>query len=367
MKDAATEPLTGLRPAPVRWVGGALNWHWMRHSRLAIYVLRRLSALVPQLLAISVVTFVLARLLPGDPVGMILGPLATPESLAKLRAEMHLDQPFHVQYFYYLRDVIQGDFGRSWSTSNPVSSDLAARVPATLELITYSLILALVIGIGIGIATALRPGGWVDRTTRIYGLLAGAIPDFWLGLLLIFFLYFELRIFPPPLGRLDPFLSAPTHVTGMYTVDSLLTGNWVCLGSALSHLALPVITLAFASAGSIMRMTRATMIGILDGDFIRHGRLSGLPERVLLRYALRNALPPVVTLVAIIYGYLLGGAVLIENVFGWGGLGQYAVQAMSNSDYAAIQGFVLVAATFTLVLYLVVDLVYFAIDPRISY
>ena len=336
-------------------------------SRLLIYVLRRTAALVPQLLAISIVTFVLARLLPGDPVGLILGPLATPESLAHLRAEMHLDRPFYIQYWYYLTALLTGDFGRSWSTSDSVWNDLIARVPATLELITYSLILALITGVSIGIATAFRQGGWIDRVTRIYGLLAGAIPDFWLGLLLIFFFYFQLRIFPAPLGRLDPFLSPPTHITGMYTIDSLLTGNWECLLSAFTHLALPVITLAFASAGSILRMTRSTMIGILDGDFIRHGRLTGLPERTLLRYALRNTLPPVVTLVAIVYGYLLGGAVLIENVFGWGGLGQYAVQAMSNSDYAAIQGFVLVTATFTLLLYLVVDLLYFAIDPRISY
>jgi peptide/nickel transport system permease protein len=263
--------------------------------------------------------------------------------------------------------LLQGDFGRAWSTSDSVWQDLITRVPATLELITYSLLLALVVGVSIGIVTAFRQGRSVDRATRIYGLMAGAIPDFWLGLLLIFFFYYELRIFPPPLGRLDPFLTPPDHITGLYTVDSLLTGNWECLLSAVTHLALPVITLAFANAGGIMRMTRSTMIGILDGDFIRHGRLSGLPERTLLRYALRNALPPVVTLVAIIYGYLLGGAVLIENVFGWGGLGQYAVQAMSVSDYAAIQGFVLVAATFTLLLYLVVDLLYFAIDPRITY
>jgi ABC-type dipeptide/oligopeptide/nickel transport system permease component len=344
-----------------------MNWSTLRHSRLTIYVMRRSLALLPQLLAISIVTFVLARLLPGDPVGLILGPMATPESLAKLRSEMHLDQPLYIQYYYYVASLLQGDFGRSWSTSDSVWSDLIARVPATLELITYSLMLALIMGIAVGVATSFHPGGWLDRITRVYGLMAGAIPDFWLGLLLIFFFYYELRIFPAPLGRLDPFLNAPTHITGLYTIDSLLTGNWTCLLSAVTHLALPVITLAFASAGSIMRMTRSTVMSILDGDFIRHGRLSGLPERTLLRYALRNALPPVVTLVAIIYGYLLGGAVLIENVFGWGGLGQYAVQAMSNSDYAAIQGFVLVAATFTLFLYLVVDLLYFAIDPRIAY
>ena len=330
-------------------------------------MLRRVLALIPQLLAISIVTFVLARMLPGDPVGLILGPLATPESLAKLRAEMHLDQPYTIQYYFYLVGVLHGDLGRAFSTSDSVWQDLVTRVPATLELITYSLILALVMGISVGILAAIRPRGRIDRLTRFYGLLAGAIPDFWLGLILIFFLYFKLRVFPAPLGRLDPFLTPPTQITGLYTIDSLLTGNWPCLVSAITHLALPVITLAVANAGGIMRMTHSTMLSILDGEFIRHGRLSGLPERKLMRYALRNALPPVVTLVAIIYGYLLGGAVLIENVFGWGGLGQYAVQAMSVSDYAAIQGFVLVAATFTLLLYLVVDLLYFAIDPRITY
>jgi peptide/nickel transport system permease protein len=224
-----------------------------------------------------------------------------------------------------------------------------------------------VVGISIGIITAFRPGGWVDRSTRLYGLMAGALPDFWLALLLIFFLYFKVRLFPAPLGRLDPFLQPPRQITGMYTVDSLLTGNWETLQSSAAHLALPVFTLAFVSAGAIMRMTRSTMITVLNGDFIRHGRLSGLSERTLIRYAIRNALPPVVTLIAIIYGFLLGGAVLIENIFGWGGLGQYAVRALVVSDYAALQGFVLVAATFTLFLYLIVDLLYLAIDPRISY
>lgn len=342
-------------------------WRRFRRSRLVVYILRRCLALIPQLLAISIVTFVLARLLPGDPVTLILGPMATPDARASLRAQMHLDRPLYVQYYYYLADLLHGNLGRSWNTSNTVAADLITRFPATLELITYSLLLALVIGIGLGVATAFRPAGWVDRVTRLYGLLAGALPDFWLGLLLIFFLYYKVRFFPAPLGRLDPFLNPPHHITGMYTVDSVLTGDWPAFRSATAHLTLPVITLALVNAGAIMRMTRSTMIGILDGDFIRHGRLSGLPERVLVRYAIRNTLPPVVTLVAIIYGFLLGGAVLIENIFGWGGLGQYAVRALEVSDYAALQGFVLVAATFTLFLYLAVDLLYFAIDPRLSY
>lgn len=354
--------------SPVRRAGFGQSFRRrLGERRLAIYILRRCVALIPQLLAISIVTFVLARLLPGDPVTLILGPLATPESRANLENQMHLDESLHVQYYYYLRDLLHGDLGRSWSTSNTVWDDLVSRFPATFELITYSLILALVVGLSVGVITSFRPGGWVDKVTRLYGLMAGAMPDFWLGLLLIYFLYYKIRIFPAPIGRLDPFLEAPRQITGMYTFDSLVTGNWEVFRSSVEHIALPVITLAFASAGAIMRMTRSTMIAILDGDFIRHGRLSGLPEHTLVRYAIRNALPPVVTLVAIIYGFLLGGAVLIENIFGWGGLGQYAVRALVVSDYAALQGFVLVAATFTLFLYLIVDLLYFAIDPRISY
>jgi len=342
-------------------------WRRLRRSRLGLYVLRRCLALIPQLLAISMVTFVLERLLPGDPVTLILGPMATPEARATLRAQMHLNRPLYIQYYYYLRDLLHGNLGRSWTTSNTVAQDLITRFPATFELITYSLLLALIVGIGVGVVTALRPAGWVDRLTRVYGLLAGALPDFWLALIFIFFLYYKVRLFPAPLGRLGPYLSPPHRITGMYTVDSLLTGNWVDLRSAAAHLALPVITEALVTAGAIMRMTRSTMLTILDGDFIRHGRFSGLPERVIVRYAIRNALPPVVTLIAIIYAYLLGGAVLIENIFGWGGLGQYAVQTLEQSDYAALLGFVLVAAAFTLFLYLAVDLLYFAIDPRISY
>src|SRR5262245_41230276 len=184
-------------------------WRRFGRSRLSVYILRRCLALIPQLLAISIVTFVLARLLPGDPVTLILGPLATPEARANLRATMHLDQPLYTQYYYYLRELIHGDLGRSWNTSNTVRADLVARFPATLELISYSLMLALIVGISIGIVTSFRPGGWVDRVTRLYGLLAGALPDFWLGLLLIFFLYYKVQIFPAPLGRLDPFMDPP--------------------------------------------------------------------------------------------------------------------------------------------------------------
>jgi ABC-type dipeptide/oligopeptide/nickel transport system permease component len=339
----------------------------LKPGRLTSYVVRRSLALIPQLLAISLVTFVLARLLPGDPVTLILGPLATPESRANLESQMRLDEPMYVQYFYYLRDLLQGDLGRSWSTSNAVLDDLVRRFPATFELITYSLLMALIVGISVGVAAAFRPGGLIDRITRVYGLMAGALPDFWLALVLIFFLYYKVSIFPAPLGRIDPFMTPPTQITGMYTVDSLLTGNFEAFKSSVAHLALPVFTLAFVSAGAIMRMTRSTMMSVLDGDFIRHGRMSGLPRLTLARYAIRNALPPIVTLVAIIYGFLLGGAVLIESIFGWGGLGQYAVRALIGSDYAALQGFVLVAATFTLFLYLIVDLLYFAIDPRITY
>jgi peptide/nickel transport system permease protein len=330
------------------------------------YIARRLLALAPQLLAISFVTFILIRLLPGNPAYRLLGPLATDSAVAELSRRMGLDQPLLAQYRLYLEQVLGGDLGTSWFTSRPVASDLLERFPATLELISLSLLAGLLVGIPAGVITAVRQRGIADRTTRIYGLLAGAFPDFWVGLILIFVLYYKLQILPAPLGRIGLGVEPPPTVTGMYTVDSLLAGDWAAFRSALAHLAMPVMALAFGVAAPIMKMTRTTMSTILQGDFVTHARACGVSNAVVARYALRNTLPPVITIIAVLYGYLLGGAVLIENIFAWGGIGQYAVQAVVNSDYAAMQGFVLVAAAFTLIVYLVVDLLYLAVDPRIS-
>lgn len=333
---------------------------------ILIYVARRFLYLIPQAIGISVVTFVIVRQLPGNPAITIAGPMATEESIRAITEQLGLDKPIWTQYYLYMRDLLNGNFGTSWVTSNPVAVDIMNRLPATLELISIGLILALIIGMPLGVVTALRPAkGIASRATLGYSMLAGAIPDFWLGLILIFIFYFVLQWFPAPIGRIGLIVTPPTQITGMYTIDSLLTGNWEAFRSVVAHLALPVTTLVFVYMAPIVKFTRESMEEVLKSNFVLQQTASGLRRGVIVRKALRNALPPVVTILGVLYGYLLGGAVLIESVFSWGGLGQYAVQSITNADFAPIQAFMLVAAAFTLVVYLLVDLAYFALDPRI--
>ena len=331
------------------------------------YLLRRLLFVAPQLVGIAFVTFLLISLVPGDPARLMLGPLASEQTIHLLRDHMGLNRSWPEQYGLYVWHAMQGDLGSSWQSGNPVAKDLRQRLPATLELITYSLLLAVVVAIPLGVRAARRPGKISDRFAFGYGLVAGALPEFWLGLILILVLYVKLGWTAAPDGRLDVGVSPPTRITGAYTIDSLVTGNWAALGSAYKHLVLPVVTLTIVTIGPILKMTRSTMQQMLASDFTRYARLCGLPEKLVGRYALRNALPPVVTLVAVLYSFLIGGAVLVEFVFGWGGAGQYAVQGVLNADFSVVQGFVLVAAIISLVVYLVVDLIYLAIDPRLTH
>jgi peptide/nickel transport system permease protein len=331
------------------------------------YLLRRLLFVIPQLLGITFITFVLIKLIPGDPARLMLGPLASEDTIHLLRDHMGLNRSWPEQYILYVWHVLQGDLGTSWQSGNPVAKDLRQRLPATLELITYSLLVAVAVAIPLGVRASRKPGKASDRFAFGYGLVAGALPEFWLGLILILVFYTKLGWAAAPDGRLDVGVSPPTTITGAYTVDAFLTADWAALASALKHLVLPVATLAIVTIGPILKMTRSTMLHMLGADFTRYARLCGLPEALVGRYALRNALPPVVTLVAVLYSFLIGGAVLVEFVFGWGGAGQYAVQGVLNADFAVVQGFVLVAAVISLVVYLVVDLVYFAIDPRLTH
>ncbi len=221
------------------------------------------------------------------------------------------------------------------------------------------------LGIPIGVYTAVKRRGIGDKVLFGYGMLAGSIPDFWLGLILIFVFFSKLGLVPGPIGQLDPIVSTPPPVTGMLVVDALIAGDGEALRSALWHLVLPVATLTLVYMTLIIKNTRSAVEEMMASDFVEHARALGLPRRMLLRYALRNAMPPVITVVGIVFWFLLGGAVLVETVFAWGGLGQYAVEAVVNSDYAPLQAFVLLAAVFTLIVFLLVDLAYFLIDPRI--
>jgi len=337
--------------------------------QMVFYVMRRLLVLLPQMLLISIVTFTLVRLLPGDPARLQLGPLASEQAVTAYRHRMMLDEPLPAQYVAYLSGVLHGDLGRSWVTGSPVSEDLGDRLPATLELLGYGLLLIVLVAVPLGVITAARGGGRVLRNLKRvvsgYGLLAGALPDFWLGLLFIFLFFTVLGWLPGPEGRLPITDAPPPRVTGLYTIDALLTGDLTTFASAARHLVLPVLTLAIVYGGGVLKTTRLTVGKALRSDYIAYAEGLGLTHRQVLFLALRNSAPPIVVMVGIIIGFLLGGAVLIETVFNLNGIGQYAVQSVTSADYAPMQGFVLVAAIFTMLVYLLVDLVYYAVDPRI--
>ncbi len=335
--------------------------------RVFWYTARRLLYVIPQVIGISLVTFVVVRLLPSNPAYALAGPAATQETIDTIEKRLGLNQPIWVQYGKYVRDLAHGDLGSSFVSGRSVLSDIGQRLPATLELLVLGLFFAFLIGVPLGVLSALGRGRRIaGRASLGYGLLAGAIPDFWLGLILVYVLYTKLKIAPAPLGQLSPSVPTPRHVTGAVALDALITGNWVAFKSALGHLVLPLITLVFVYMAPIVKYTRSSVEDVYYGsEFIQQYRVNGLSHRAIVMRALRNGLPPVITIVGVLFGFLLGGLVLIEQVFAWGGFGQYAVQAITNSDFSAVEGFVVVAAIFNLIVYLIVDLLYFVVDPRL--
>ena len=329
------------------------------------YILRRLGAFVPLVIGISIVTFFLVRMLPGDPARILAGSQQFPHVVEALRERMGLDKSIPVQYFIYVKNVVNGDLGVSWFTGKPVLDDMVRRVPATLELITYGLLTAMFIGFFLGLVGARKPGGPVDRVAQLYGFLAGGIPDFWLALLIIFFLFHRFHVIPPPMARFPISLTPPPTVTGFLTIDSLLAGNLEAFRGAVSQLVGPVLTLGVLFGGPIAKLTRQSMLDILQGDYVHYARACGLRERTVARYAFQSILPPVVTLIGFLYAFLIGGAVLVETVFSWNGVGQYSVQSIVNKDYAPVQAFVLMAGVFSLSVYLMLDILYMLVDPRV--
>ena len=306
----------------------------------------------------------MVKLIPGDPAVMMLGPTASQQSLAALRDKMGLTKPLWQQFGYYIRDVVHGDLGTSWQTTRPVTEDLFQRFPATLELVTFGLLLAIVIGFPLGVAGARYRSGPIRKFADYYGLLAGAMPDFWLALVLIYIFYTRLNWIAAPLGRIDFAILPPRTITGSLVIDSLLAGDLDALRSSFGHLVLPVLTLGIISAGPILKMTQTMVARALSSEFIQYAEMCGLPRRIVMRQAVRAALPSIVTIISVLYGFLIGGAVLVEIVFSWGGAGQYAVQGVLNADVNPVLGFVLFSAVLSLIIYLVVDLIYFALDPR---
>jgi peptide/nickel transport system permease protein len=269
------------------------------------------------------------------------------------------------QYFTYMGRLLHGDFGSSIHTRRPVADDLLDFLPATLELSFAALLVSLFFGIPLGMAAALRRNTWVDALARLLALVGGSIPIFYLGLLLIGLFYRQLQWLPGP-GRLDSTMNPPDFVTGIYSLDALLTGNWVVLQNSLYHLILPAVTLGYFSTAVLLRMTRSAMLEVLSQDYVRTARAKGLAYRVVVwRHALRNALPPILTTVGITFGSLLSGAVLTETIFNWPGLGRYATTSVTSLDFPAVMGVTLVAAIVYPLVNTLVDVAYTFVDPRI--
>ncbi|MEO1292290.1 MAG: ABC transporter permease [Pseudomonadota bacterium] len=328
----------------------------------------RLVAALPSVFAVLVLTFVMSRALPGDPAAYFAGPSATQESVAELREKLGLDRSLVEQFVIYLGELARGDLGTSLNTGQPVLVDLMQRLPASVELTLFALLLAVIVGMPLGLLAAIRPGSFVDHVCRGLTTLSAAFPGFFVGLLLVFVFYYLLGWAPSPVGRLEIWYSPPPAVTGMFVVDAMLIGDWEVARAAFGQLVLPSISLGLFALAPIARMTRASMIGVLSSDFIRAVRSNGLSGRqVVVTYALRNALLPVVNILGMIFSFLLGANVLIEQVFGWPGVGRYAVEAVITSDYAAIQGFVVAMAIIYVMLNLFVDIMNTLVDPRVRY
>ena len=330
------------------------------------YALRRLLAAIPVLIGVTAATFVLTRMLPGDPAAYYAGQVDSQRAVEEVRARMGLDQPLPVQFLRYVRDLAAGDLGTSLSTGQPVAQEIRRRLPASIELMLAGLTLSLVVAIPLGVLAATRPGSVVDHLCRLLSTAGVSLPTFFTGLLLVWVFYFLLGIAPAPVGRLPSFMRPPPVATGFLLLDCALAGQWAKLGAAVAQMVLPACTIAMFTLAPLARMTRASMLGVLNSDFVRQAQANGIPRRVVLyRYALRNALLPVITTLGMIASSLLGANVLVERVFAWPGLGSYALDSMASLDYAPLQGFVLVMSVLYVLMNLGLDLLYGVIDPRV--
>jgi peptide/nickel transport system permease protein len=292
--------------------------------------------------------------------------MATPQYVAEMKHKMGLDQPLHVQYGRYVTGLLHGDLGESSSTGRPVLTDFMQRLPATLELTVVSLLLALLLGIPMGVLCAIHRDTVIDHFGRVFSVAGVAMPSFWTGLILIYVFFYLLDIAPAPLGRLAPGISPPVTITGLYTVDSLVGGDWHALESSLAHLALPSLTLAISVMAPLARIVRAGMLEILETDYIKAAWAFGLPRGlVIYGDALGNAIIPMITALGVVFGFLMAGNAVIESVFGWPGIGNYAVKALILKDSAPIQSFVLFVALVCILVNLLVDLLYGLADPRV--
>jgi peptide/nickel transport system permease protein len=328
-------------------------------------ILRRLLSLVAVLIGVTLITFCLSNVVPGDPAAMMAGPRASAQAVEQIRRELGLDQPMHRQYVTYVGHLLSGDLGVSIVTRRPVAQELLAQLPATVELMVVALALSAVAGIALGVVCALRRDSWLDHALRTAAILGVSLPRFVVGLLLVLLLYGAWSILPGG-GRLDPMLAPPERVTGLLLVDTLVAGDRRAFLDALAHLILPALTLAITTAGGYMRLMRTSMLEVLAQDYVRTARAMGLRHRtIILRYALRNALLPIVTVIGLSIGALLFGSVVVEAIFSWPGMGSYVLSAIFALDFPVIMGFTVLVSVVYVITNLAVDLIYMLLDPRI--
>lgn len=335
---------------------------------LGRFILKRLAFIVPQLLIVLIGTFFLLRWLPVDPTSRVVGFVATDAARAQARATLGIDVSQGTQLWRYMKGLIlHFDFGVSWNTQDSVWSEIAQRFPVTIQLTVLAFLLTLLIAIPVGRAAAAKPGTLPDKATLGYSLFAGAQPDFWWGLMFVYVFFFLLKWFPAPLGQLSPEVSPPDVHTRFTLIDAVIAGNWTAFGDNLWHYCLPVFTLAFVLTGPIIKMTRQSVLSVVNSDYILYAKAAGYQAKTIRWYMLRNSLSPVITLSGILFGFMLGGAVLIETVFSLDGLGVYALARTLATDFPAIQGAVVVMTTFSLLIYLLMDIIYAVLDPRVRY
>jgi peptide/nickel transport system permease protein len=333
---------------------------------MSTYILRRVLAVIPTLFAISFLSFAFIRMVPGDPVTALIGERASLEDIARVKAEWGLDQPIIVQYVQYMAQVVRGNLGTSVMSRMPVISEIAYRLPATIEAIVFALMIGISTGIVLGIIAALNHNKPVDTVATLGALTGVSIPVFWLALILIYVFGVYLRVLPPS-GRLDAQYTI-TQVTGFYTIDSLLMGRPDMFLNVLQHMILPSIVLSVTVMPGIARLTRTSILEVLRQDYIRTARAKGLPRhKVIFKHTLRNALLPVVTVVGLQIGGLLGGAILTESIFSWTGMGSWTYKAITNRDYPVMQASIMYSAFIYVFATLLVDISYAFIDPRIRY
>ncbi|MBU8546671.1 MULTISPECIES: ABC transporter permease [Roseomonadaceae] len=330
--------------------------------RILVLVVNRMVWFIPTLLGLLAIVFFISHVIPADPAAFAAGENASAATIAEMRQRLGLDQPMHIQFLRYVMSIFTGDMGNSIYTGRPVVEDLLSRLPATLELTLVTVVVSTLVGVPLGVIAALRRNSWVDHALRLITIAGLAIASFWFAILLQ--LLFSMRLGWTPLtGRVEGW--GPEPITGFYLIDSLINQDMTTLVDALHHLVLPVATLAVPAAATIVRFTRAGVLNALESSYVLYETAMGYPRwQIVWKYVLRNALIGTVTQIGLIFGILLAGAVVVEAVFDWPGLGMFAVNSILNSDYNAVMGFTLIAGTMFIVVNLLVDILQGLIDPR---